>query len=94
VREEVVDQPPPFDPYDRYSRRAYRRYWRYRHGGYYWQWRSAIVTGAVAAGFWWASWYSEWPGTEWPFQLVAIILTCVAAGNLIAAIFTTVFPRR
>src|SRR3954468_4968212 len=39
VRDEVVDEPPPYDPYDRYSRRAHRRYWRYRYGGgYYWAW--------------------------------------------------------
>ena len=75
----------------RYRRRYYRRYWRY---GPYWQWRTAIVTGAVAAGFWFASEYTDVPGIEWPFQLVAIIMTCVAAGNLLAAIFSSVFRPR
>lgn len=81
----------PYDRYGRYPRRYYRRYWRY---GPYWAWRGAIVTGAVAAGFWFASEYADVPGIEWPFRLVAIIMTCVAAGNLIAAIFTTTFPPR
>jgi hypothetical protein len=81
----------PYDRYGRYPRRYYRRYWRY---GPYWAWRGAIVTGAVAAGFWFASEYADIPGIDWPFRLVAIIMTCVAAGNLIAAIFTTTFRGR
>jgi hypothetical protein len=81
----------PYDRYGRYPRRYYRRYWRY---GPYWAWRGAIVTGAVAAGFWFASEYAGIPGVDWPFRLVAIIMTCVAAGNLVAAIFTTTFPPR
>jgi len=94
--EDLDDQgPPPYDPYDRYSRRAARRYYRYRwRASPYWAWRGAIVTGAVAAGFWFASEYADIPGIDWPFRLVAIIMTCVAAGNLIAAIFSTVFRDR
>jgi hypothetical protein len=84
-----------FDPYDRHSRRAMRRYYRYRwRASPYWAWRGAIVTGAVAAGFWFASEYADIPGVDWPFRLVAIIMTCVAAGNLIAAIFATTFRDR
>ena len=60
----------------------------------YWAWRTAIVTGAVAAGFWFASEYADIPGIDWPFRLVAIIMTCVAAGNMIAAIFATAFKDR
>lgn len=90
--------PPPFDAYDRYGRygrRAARRYYRYRfRASPYWAWRGAIVTGAVAAGFWFASEYADIPGIDWPFRLVAIIMTCVAAGNLIAAIFATTFRDR
>jgi len=74
--------------YPRSMRRAYRQYYRW---GPYWQWRSAIVTGAVAAGFWWASEYADWPGTEEPFRLVAIIMTVVAAGNLLVAILSSTF---
>jgi len=86
---------PPFGPYDRYSRRAARRYWRYRRwSSPYWAWRGAIVTGAVAAGFWFASEYADIPGIDWPFRLVAIIMTCVAAGNLISAIFASTFRER
>ena len=85
------DQGP--DPYDdgyrpyRYRRR-YRRYYRY---GRFWQWRSAVVTGAVAAGFWVASYEDYIPGTEGPFRFVAIILTCVAAANLALALVSMTF---
>jgi hypothetical protein len=78
--------PPP--PYYWGSRRAWRRYYRW---GPYWQWRSAFITGAVAAGFWAASEWSDWPGTYEPFRLVAIIMTIVAAGNLLGAIFSSAF---
>ncbi len=70
----------------RYMRRAYRRYYRW---GPYWQWRSVFVTGAIAAGFWWASEWSDWPGTYAPFRLVAIILTIVALGNLVFAVLSS-----
>ena len=87
--------PSGYDPYDRRGRRAMRRYYRYRfRASPYWAWRGAIVTGAVAAGFWFASEYGDIPSIDWPFRLVAIIMTCVAAGNLIAAIFSTVFRDR
>ncbi|MEO8114541.1 MAG: hypothetical protein ABI655_09175 [Phenylobacterium sp.] len=72
----------------RHMRRAYRRYYRW---GPYWQWRSVFVTGAIAAGFWFASEYADIPGTEAPFRLVAIIVTCVAAANLLAAILSSSF---
>jgi hypothetical protein len=62
--------------------------------GPYWAWRSAIATGAVAAGFWIASEYADVPGIEWPFHLVAIILTCVAAGHAAVAILSTLFRSR
>jgi hypothetical protein len=80
--------PPGYDPWGygwhpRYMRRAYRGYYRW---GPYWQWRSVIVTGAVAAGFWWASEYADWPGVEGPFRIVAIILTVVTGANLLLAI--------
>jgi len=80
--------PPP--PYW-YGRRAWRRYYRW---GPYWQWRSAFVTGAVAAGFWFASDWADIPGTEHAFRLVAIILTFVAIGNLLGAIFSSTFRDR
>jgi hypothetical protein len=71
------------------SRRMWRRYYRW---GPYWQWRSVIVTGAIAAGFWWASEYADWPGVEGPFRIVAIIMTVVAAGNFLTAIlFSSTF---
>jgi hypothetical protein len=83
--------PPGYGGYwasPRYMRRAYRRYYRW---GPYWQWRSAFVTGAVAAGFWAASEWSDFPGTYEPFRLVAIIMTIVAIGNLVFAVMASTF---
>jgi hypothetical protein len=82
---------PPFGPGMRMRRRYYRRAWRYSP---YWAWRTALITGAVAAGFWFASEYAYAPGLDWPFRLVAIIMTCVAAGHLVAALFSTAFRDR
>lgn len=93
-RDEEDDEDDAYAPYDRYGRhrrRYYRRYYRY---GPYGAWRGAIVTAAVAAGFWFASEYADLPGIDWPFRLVAIIMTCVAAGNLVLAIFSTTFRGR
>ena len=72
------------------GRRRHRRYMRYRYSPYH-QWRSAVTTGAVAVGFWIASYYADWPGLDGPFRLVAIIMTCVAVGIGISALFATVF---
>ena len=72
------------------SRGRYRRRWRH---GPYWEWRAAIWTGAVAAGFWLASEYSNFPGAEGPFRFVAIIMTCVAAANLVFALISSTRPR-
>jgi hypothetical protein len=93
VREDVDDDGqagyPGYGGYwmhPRYMRRAYRHYYRW---GPYWQWRSVFVTGAIAAGFWWASEWSDWPGAYAPFRLVAIILTIVALGNLVFAVLSS-----
>jgi hypothetical protein len=75
----------------RHMRRAYRHYYRW---GPYWQWRSVFVTGAIAAGFWWASEWSDWPGTYAPFRLVAIILTIVCIGNLVFALMASSFRNK
>lgn len=107
VREEAQDEPPPgyrgsgyggpgyggpggygYWGHPRYMRRAWRGYYRW---GPYWQWRSAIVSAAVAGGFWWAAEYADWPGVEGPFRLVAIIMTVVAAGNFLIAILSSSF---
>lgn len=94
LREEEVEETSAYDPYDRYGRYPRRHLRRLRRYGPYWAWRSALVTGAVAMGFWFASEYADMPGVDWSFRLVAIIMTCVAAGNLIAAIFATTFRGR
>jgi len=94
ARDEEEDEESAYAPYDRYGRyprRYYRRHWR---RGPYWAWRGAIVTGAVAAGFWLAAEYGGLPGIDWPFRFVAIIMTCVAAGNFVMAIFATTFRGR
>ncbi|MDE2488407.1 MAG: hypothetical protein KGO51_13525 [Alphaproteobacteria bacterium] len=85
--------PPPnyAHPYYWSGRRAWRRYYRW---GPYWQWRSAFVTGAVAVGFWVASEYADIPGTYDAFRLVAIIMSFVAVGNLLGAIFASTFRGR
>lgn len=75
----------------RHMRRMYRRAYRWSP---YWQWRTVFITGAVAAGFWFASEYADFPGTEAPFRLVAIIMTFVAAGHLIAAVFSSLYRGR
>jgi len=75
----------------RHMRRMYRRAYRWSP---YWQWRTVFITGAVAAGFWFASEYADLPGAEGPFRLVAIIMSCVAVGHLVAAIFSSTFRGR
>lgn len=90
--EDEEDEAALYDhPGRRMHRRMYRRYWRHSP---YWAWRTAIVTGAVAAGFWFASEYADMPGVDWSFQLVAIIMTVVCAGHLVAAIFASTFRGR
>ena len=75
--------------------RQLRRMYRYQYRwGPYWQWRTVFITGALAAGFWFASEYAGIPGAEAPFRLVAIIMTFVAAGHLLAAVFSSVFRGR
>ncbi|MCR5880273.1 hypothetical protein [Phenylobacterium sp. J367] len=74
----------------RHDRRM-RRWHRYSP---YWAWRTFFVTGAVALGFWLASRYADIPGTEGPFELVAIIVGCVALGHLAVALFSTGFRGR
>jgi hypothetical protein len=86
IRETVLDDTDDDYAGSRRGRRYYRRYHRY---GPYWQWRAFFFTGAVALGFWLASEYADLPGTEGPFRLVAIIMTCVAGANLLGAILWT-----
>lgn len=89
LREDAFDDDD--DDYSYRGRRAYRRYRRYYRRGPYWEWRGAIVTGAVAGAFWLASTYGYIPGTEGVFRFVAIILTCVAGANLAFALLSSSF---
>ncbi len=77
----------------RYGRRYYRRYWRHRYSPY-WQWRTFFITGAVAAGFWFSAEYADFPGVDGPFRIVAIIMTFVAIGHGVAALFSSTFRGR
>ncbi len=69
------------------------RAWRY---GPYGAWRKAIMSACVAAAFWVGAYYTGY--ADYPFggglTVVAIIMTVIAAGSLIFAIGTSVFPPR
>jgi hypothetical protein len=69
----------------------YGRAWR---RGPYWEWRRFIVFACLAGGFWFASQYAEWPGTEHAFVLVAIIMGVMAAGSFLFATLATVLGRK
>jgi len=57
--------------------------WR---GRSYWDWRAALVLGAIAAAFWIASEYGYVPEADGAFRFVAVILTAVAVANLALAL--------
>jgi len=89
--EEDEDDLSAYGAYGRDGRRAARRYYRHRvRNSPYHAWRTAIITGAVAAGFWIAAEYS---GME-PFWFVAVILTCVSIGYVGLALLARVFKDR
>lgn len=92
---DVVEAPPPSSTVEggkrdleweqmRYEARQRRRL--------YWEWRTAITTGAVAAGFWLASEYAGF--AEDAFRLIAIIMTCVSGAHVALALFSSVFRGR
>ena len=90
VRDDELD-----DDDDDFRDRRYRRYrrygWRYSPAG---MWSRSLTLGAVALGFWLASEYGGLNGVETPFRIVAIILTCVAVGQLaVALVFTSLKGR-
>ena len=60
--------------------------WR---GGRYWDWRSALVTGALAGAFWIAAEFNYIPDADGPFRFVAVILGCVAAALLVLALLSS-----
>ena len=73
------------------------RYWGRGWGGGYWgrwgpyrEWRRFIVFTCLAVGFGVASQYSDLPGTEHAFTLVAIIMGVLAIGSFCFAILSTV----
>ncbi len=83
----VLDASPEWD--SRWARRA----WRY---GPYGAWRKAIMSACVAAAFWVGAYYTDY--ADFPFgpglTVVAIIMTVIAAGSLVFAIGTSLFPPR
>ncbi len=90
--------PPGADPYWNgygYPGRHWGGPWGW--GGYwgrygpYREWRRFILFLCLAVGFGVASQYSEFPGTEHAFTLVAIIMGVLAAASFCFAILSTVF---
>ena len=68
-----------------------RRAWRYSP---YWAWPRAIMAACVAAGFWAAAYYADWPW-GWPgLRVVAIIMSIIAVGALVRAVFASVFAPK
>jgi hypothetical protein len=70
-----------------------RRRHRWRAWGPMREWRRFVLLACLAAGFWLAGQYADWPGTEQPFTLAAIILGVMAAGSGAMAIIATVLFR-
>jgi len=86
-REEDEDEEAAiYDRHGRHARRYYRRHWRY---GPYWAWRGAIVTGAVAAGFWFASEYADIPGLA---DMGLLAATTTAGGFVLWALWPVLSP--
>lgn len=90
VRDDVPDAGVDARYYSRRARRAYRRAYRW---GPYGALRSAVFTGALAAGLWFAAEMNYLPGTDGPFRFVALILGCVTAANLVFAALGMAYRR-
>ncbi len=75
----------------RWDRRWARHAWRYTPYG---AWQRAITAICVAGGFWLATYYLGWPWYGPGLTIVAVIMSVVAAGALINAIFASVFAPR
>jgi hypothetical protein len=76
----------------RWDRRWARRAWRYTPYG---AWQRAIMSICVAGAFWFAAYYFEWPFYGPGLTVVAIIMSVIAAGAVLTAIFASLFaPRR
>lgn len=76
---------------DRWERRWARRAWRYSPYG---AWQRAIMSVCVAGAFWFAAYYVDWPWYGPGFNIVAIIMSVIAAGAVLSAIFATLFAPR
>jgi hypothetical protein len=75
----------------RWDRRWARRAWRYTPYG---AWQRAIMSICVAAGFWFAAYYLDWPWDGPGLTIVAVIMSVIAAGALLTAIFASLFAPR
>ncbi|MDP3853303.1 hypothetical protein [Phenylobacterium sp.] len=71
----------------RHRRNRLRRY-RHSRGD---DIRTVIFTGALAGAFWIASEASLIDGTEGPFRLVALILTCISGATLLSVLVSSRF---
>ena len=55
-------------------------------------WPRAIMAVCVAAAFWTAAYYADWPFWGWPgLRVGAIIMSIIAVGALLRAVFASVF---
>ncbi|HWE46763.1 MAG TPA: hypothetical protein VG407_12120 [Caulobacteraceae bacterium] len=87
--------PDPMAGPDAYGHPYYGPYggwgWRRYRYGPYWEWRRAIVMGAVSGGFYMAYRYSD-SGTGHAFLIVSIITGVVAAASLLFALVQSLMP--
>jgi len=69
--------------------------WGYGRWGYgpVRDWRRFITFACLALGFFLASQYADFPGTEQAFTLVAIIMGVLAVGSFAVAILSTLMSR-
>lgn len=75
-----------------WDRRWARRAWRYSP---YWAWPRAIMAVCIAAAFWAAAYYGDRPFWGWPgFQVVAVIMSVLAVGAVLRAVFASVFAPK
>ena len=70
-----------------------RRWRRDCRGGLLGEWRRVFIFGALATGFWFASWRSG-GGPEEGFMIVAVIMGALAVGSLFFAILATVWKDK
>jgi len=64
---------------------------RFLRFGPYWEWRRAIIFGAVSAGLFYAAWSDMAPHAVSALHIAGLITGAIALASLVGAIFMTVF---